>query len=231
MASGKNIASRKAWKRNRLPNALKHGAFAKELLVLDENKKDFDELHESCVAELKPSGQMEEEVVFSVAEYMWRKRRVTRFYVEEVSWLRRHPTLDELEWVLELNAILHRKGMSCNDVWKVLGRLPQDIGEEIKTNFPLPKVDFDNDWVERIKTEVKRWIDIIGAVHESFLINVKFIGETAAKIRELTAKQVALEDRLDMMIDKALKRLANLKMFKEIVIVQETKQPRKIQAP
>jgi hypothetical protein len=42
------------------------------------------------------------------------------------------------------------------------------------------------------------------------------VGETAAKIRELSAKQTALEDRLDRMIDKALKRLTTLKTFKQV---------------
>jgi hypothetical protein len=41
---------------------------------------------------------------------------------------------------------------------------------------------------------------------------------------------MALEDRLDMMIDKALKRLATLKTFKQVVAIQETSQPRKISA-
>jgi hypothetical protein len=56
----------------------------------------------------------------------------------------------------------------------------------------------------------------------------RFVGEIAAKIRELSTKQTALEDRLDMMIDKALKRLATLKTFKQVVAIQETRQPRKV---
>jgi hypothetical protein len=61
-------------KSNHRHNALKHGAFAKELVILDENKDDFDELHNSCIKELNPSGRMEEEVVLAIAKYMWRKR-------------------------------------------------------------------------------------------------------------------------------------------------------------
>jgi hypothetical protein len=53
------------------------------------------------------------------------------------------------------------------------------------------------------------------------------LGLAAANIRELTAKQVELEDRLDMMIDKALKRLATLKAFKQVMAVQEASPPPK----
>jgi hypothetical protein len=55
-------------KNNSRHNATKHGAFAKELVILGENKDDFDELHQSCVKELKPSGRMEEEVVLAIAK-------------------------------------------------------------------------------------------------------------------------------------------------------------------
>jgi hypothetical protein len=56
-------------KNDRRYNTIKHGAFAKELIILDENKDDFDELHQSCVKELRPSGRMEGEVVLAIAKY------------------------------------------------------------------------------------------------------------------------------------------------------------------
>ena len=40
--------------------------------------------------------------------------------------------------------------------------------------------------------------------------------EKARQLRELTAKKIALDERLDSHIDKALKRLAHLKAFKQI---------------
>ena len=36
-------------------------------------------------------------------------------------------------------------------------------------------------------------------------------------MRELTAKKIALDERLDARIDKAVKRLAQLKTFKQLV--------------
>lgn len=37
---------------------------------------------------------------------------------------------------------------------------------------------------------------------------------------ELSAKRIAIEDRLDAMIDRALKRFAQIKTFKEIMTVK-----------
>ena len=67
-------------KNDRRQNAIKHGAFAKALVIFNENKDDFDELHQSCVKELKPSGRMEDEVVLAIAKYMWSKHRIQRFF-------------------------------------------------------------------------------------------------------------------------------------------------------
>ena len=45
----------------------------------------------------------------------------------------------------------------------------------------------------------------------------KFRAVKAGEVRELTAKKIALDERLDARIDKAIKRLAQLKAFKQIV--------------
>ena len=45
----------------------------------------------------------------------------------------------------------------------------------------------------------------------------KIKSEKALQLRELTAKKIALDERLDSHIDKALKRLAQLKTFKQII--------------
>lgn|SRR5512143_3430415 len=104
-------------------NALKHGAFAKELVILDENKNDFDELHNSCVKDLKPAGGMKEEVVFAIAKYMWRKRRIERLFIEEANWLREHPDAEELRWVSVVDQSI-QKGTRCSDVWDSVAFLP-----------------------------------------------------------------------------------------------------------
>ncbi len=212
---------------NRRHNALKHGAFAKELVILAENKNDFDELHNSCVKELKPSGRMDEEVVLGIAKYMWRKRRIERLFVEEANWLQEHPDSEDLRRVSRVDQFI-QKGMRCSDVWEFLGFLPEHFCKEIGKTFRLPSTEYDDEWIDR----VKEFISTLRLTAVSSLLekreDSRFVGEIAAKIRELSAKQTALEDRLDMMIDKALKRLATLKTFKQVVAIQETGQPRKI---
>jgi hypothetical protein len=54
-----------------------------------------------------------------------------------------------------------------------------------------------------------------GVILNRYNYKVKF--EKARQLRELTAKKIALDERLDSHIDKAVKRLAQLKAFKQII--------------
>ena len=208
---------------------MKLGSKNNELLVLEENQKDFDELHNSCIQELKPAGLLEEEVVLDIAKCIWRKRRIERLFVDEANWLREHPDLKSLQWVSTVNNQI-RKEMPWRYVLKFLAYLPKDLHEILDQNFPPPEEDFDEEWVGRVKKYLSKlhllMFDVMLEKREAS----DFVGETASKICELTAKQIVLEERFNMMIDKALKRLANLKAFKEIIAVQEAGRPRKISA-
>lgn len=71
---GKNLVSQ---------NAIKHGIFAKDLIISDgdgqENKQEYRELLEGLIASLNPAGQMECLLVEKIAVDFWRLRRVLRF--------------------------------------------------------------------------------------------------------------------------------------------------------
>jgi hypothetical protein len=108
--------------------------------------------------------------------------------------------------------------------------LPEDYYAAVRKEFRCPSTEYDDEWIDQVKKFISQLhlASVTGVLEYSE--SPRFVGETAAKIRELTTKQTALEDRLDMMIDKALKRLATLKTFKQVVAIQETSQPRKISA-
>ena len=49
----------------------------------DENGDEFAQLHQGLVEEWKPSGALEEDTVLDIAQCIWLKRRVERFYRRE----------------------------------------------------------------------------------------------------------------------------------------------------
>jgi len=168
--------------------------------------------------------------VLAIAKYMWRKRRIERLFIDEANWLQEHPDAPELRAVSEFNQAFIQKGVPCSHVWNLLALLPEHYRAAIRKEFTCPSTEYDDEWIDQIKKFISDLHGVAALSALSSREDMRSVGETAAKIRELSAKQTALEDRLDMMIDKALKRLATLKTFKQIVAIQETPQARKISA-
>jgi hypothetical protein len=129
-------------------NALKHGLFVQELFILDENQKEFHDLHDRCIKELKPSGAMEEEVVLAIAKYIWRKRRVDRLFIQEAKRLGQHPVIEHLKTVTDIDQFIE-VGLACNDVWQFVELLPRPIRSKIEQDLPLPKNDLMTIGVEK----------------------------------------------------------------------------------
>ena len=87
-------------------NAFKHGAFARDLILTGETREDFERLHESLIEEWKPKGALEEDTVLTLAQGIWLKRRVERFYHQEATWAEEHPGEEELNYVDSLTRML-----------------------------------------------------------------------------------------------------------------------------
>jgi hypothetical protein len=61
------------------PNAQKHGVFAISPVIPGEDPREFEELHSALIDEWQPSGPIEEDRVFGIADAMWRKLRSQKF--------------------------------------------------------------------------------------------------------------------------------------------------------
>jgi hypothetical protein len=79
-------------------NALTHGAFAQELILPGESKREFKMLLESLVAEWSPNGALEEDAVLTLAKYIWAKRRIDRYHLLEARLIH-FPRADEYEHI------------------------------------------------------------------------------------------------------------------------------------
>ncbi|KKS44569.1 MAG: hypothetical protein UV05_C0004G0004 [candidate division CPR1 bacterium GW2011_GWA2_42_17] len=99
-------------------NAVKHGIFAKDLIISagdgKEDEQEYRELLDGIILSLNPSGQMECLLVEKIAVDFWRLRRVLRFesgsirkvldmaisdYYNKVDWqgIKEHKTDEELD--------------------------------------------------------------------------------------------------------------------------------------
>jgi hypothetical protein len=56
--------------------ALKHGAYSSTAVLPGENPAEFEKLHQALIAELAPTGALEEDVVADIARLVWRKQNL-----------------------------------------------------------------------------------------------------------------------------------------------------------
>ena len=66
-------------------NALKHGVFADAIIMPGEDPEEFEEYHNSLKIEWSPDGPTEDDCVFSLTNYLWRKRRIARYFKRKIT--------------------------------------------------------------------------------------------------------------------------------------------------
>jgi hypothetical protein len=205
--------------RTRQNNALKHGAFAAEISIFDEDRSEFETLHKQLVEEFQPSGRMEEDIVLEIAKLRWCKLRIEHLYVHEAYSLRSHPAQKDMEKLATIFNAVHM-GTPCDLVWQKAKELPTELFDLLKAYVKAPTKEVDDEWIEWFKKSAHY---VYWTSHALFSEQCKapsFLGETAPKLMELSAKRIAIEERLDAMIDRALKRLAQLKTYKEVLAIK-----------
>jgi len=70
---------------NKIHPALKHGGYAATAILPGENRADFEKLHQSLIAELAPVGALEDDIVATVARFVWRKQNLATFRIAELA--------------------------------------------------------------------------------------------------------------------------------------------------
>jgi hypothetical protein len=68
-------------------NAITHGAYAKDLLLPNESREQFELLHQDLIEEWNPTGTLENDTVLTLAKCIWQKRRIEGFIAKR-RWTR-----------------------------------------------------------------------------------------------------------------------------------------------
>jgi hypothetical protein len=79
-----------------LPPALKHGAYSALAVLPGESQEDFDKLHQAVIAELAPSGPLENDIVLRITGLMWRKQNLATLRIAEAAKSRCSKITEEL---------------------------------------------------------------------------------------------------------------------------------------
>jgi hypothetical protein len=202
----------------RRPNAFKHGAFSAAAILPGEDPNDFLKLHSGLIKEWKPDGATDEDAVLSLANAIWRKRRAQKFL--EVRLLQKsfdpsHPGYDEK---LALMSFATCISVEPETAFANYGRLLRPDKIEYLTS-KYPRSSFNSvKWAEAIIREIHSVLIPKLMLRHPEDEQVSEFLQTAAAISDDDFKnEITLNERLDVMVDRAVKRLIQIKAMKQML--------------
>jgi hypothetical protein len=203
--------------KKKLPNAMTHGTFTQVTILPGEDPRAFLELHLAVIQEWQPSGPTEDDAVLTIAKGIWRKGRFQRFLEGELTICTLqtdHPAYDEMYALHDfLKALdIHPEETLAGPMISLSEDMKRHLrGELAEKNFESPS--------ERIQA-IKEYIRSVR------LPEVQRIGKPA-QISYWDSKQIvtpeefereiALDERIDATIDRATKRLIQIKAMKQML--------------
>jgi hypothetical protein len=178
--------------------ALKHGGYSVNTILPGEDAAAYEKLHRDLVAELSPKGVLEEDIVAEMAHLMWRKQNLAILGRAERARERREAIRSQRakDTLAEKNA--------------AKSRLSERLRYSLELN-PAERETAAQAADELARTE-------LGEDYE--LAKIAEIATVDRLLRDL-----AVQDRLDAMIDKCLKRLLFVRGLKSLPAASAPPQP------
>jgi hypothetical protein len=213
-----------------LPHALKHGVFAEILILPWEDPQEFKKLHAAVIEEWRPVGPTEEDAVFSIAKGMWRKRRFQHFRNSEILRCRLNPNHAGHDEAFVLRGLCDVMAFAPDDFDTWLKGLSAHNADYLRRKFPRSDFQSTSEWARAIQNEVTSVL-LPPAKHFDGP-EVMVIRDAAFFTVEVVKDELAVDDRIDAMIDRAVKRLVQTKAMKQMLATTSpnggTDQPKKL---
>jgi hypothetical protein len=193
-------------------NALKHGANAKEVMLWDERREDYESIRVGLNREYTPDGTTEEYLVQAILDLLWRRRRLDRH--GQITTQKRLDEIHEAnDTSLHIEVLLSlapefNEATTAEQVEATLARLDPIYSNTILRDWPLQTGDDANAWGPKIAAGLLTWKPA-----------PRHTGDDAfLAIIDLDASDISLAriERLDAMIDRTIKRLMQVKTMKQI---------------
>jgi hypothetical protein len=200
------------------PNALKHGVFTSVAILPGEDTREFAALLFSLIEEWEPMGPTENDAVVTIANGMWRKARLQNFLrakILECKFDASHPAYDEPRTLRASSGALEF-APDCLDELLSSHLLSEERKEHFERKFPPEDFETILARARAIKNEINSEIlpsleRCDKSVEGSFLEATKIMGQDDLK------NEIALEERIDAMINGAVKRLVQIKAMKQML--------------
>jgi hypothetical protein len=197
---------------NKKRNALKHGANATEVMLWSERYEDYEALRAGLYEEFTPSGSTEEYLVRTLLDLRWRRRRL-ECYEQIVIQQRLDKVREENEnsyHVDNLRSFAPEFGeaTSVEQVEAVLAPLSPLYSNTIRSRWPFKTGDDPQKWGPKIAEGLLAWKPAPRHEQADEFIEILHLDEFDMALARI--------ERLDVMIDRTIKRLMQLKTMKQM---------------
>jgi hypothetical protein len=205
-------------KNDRSKNALKHGAFSRELILPGEIRKDYERLLAQLEAEYSPSGPSEIYLVNHLASLLWRQRRLQVYrqamLEKRVRMIERKNDVIYWERVLKSLAPELATATTAKEVEAILAS-KDFTPAAITSSVPQPPPEQEAKWGPAIAEHLNK-MEIKKPLHgiDAFAYALDYAFDPTEMEREILQ-----ENRLHEEIDKTIKRLAQVKAYKQLGLV------------
>jgi hypothetical protein len=122
---------------------------------------------------------------------------------------------DEIRYVTFVLDMLD-KAQTLEQANVVTRQLPEFYQQRIAEEVPRSNFKDDKSWIQSLGDRIASYI-VAAAKYAAATQSMAYKASKTTYLRELTAKKITLDERLAARIDKALKRLAQLKTFKQML--------------
>jgi hypothetical protein len=205
-------------KNDRSKNALKHGAFSRELILPGERRKDYERLLAELEAEYSPSGPSEIYLVNYLASLLWRERRLQVYrqakLERQVRAIENNNEVSYWERVLKSLAPQFATATTAKEVKAILAS-KHLTPAMVTSRVPQPPPDQEANWGPAIAGYLNK-MEIPKQLHG---IDVFTHALDYAYNPLETERELLQENRLHEEIDKTIKRLAQFKAYKQLGLV------------
>ena len=187
--------------RDRIPPALKHGAYSATAILPGESQAEFEKLHRDTIAEWTPSGVLENDIVMTITRLLWRKQNLDTLHIAEHA--------------------RRRCGESTNSgekIYKDSFSTPRS-GKKRRTR----RTDEENWRIEEEKREAR--------IREKFGDDYKLVELGEATTFDGLRKELDIIERLDSAITRCLKQLLLVRGVKSISAAPSSASSKRISGP
>ena len=197
-------------------NALKHGVFTPVATLPGEDPREFEALHSALVKEWAPVGPTEEDAVLSIAKAMLRKGRLQKFLRGKAlacTLDATHPAYDEVKALRAFSSALE---IAPDFLDGPLNCLSEKLKDRLKRQFPPEKFETISARARAIQNEINSAI-LPSLERCDKPLEMSYLEAAEIVTQDDFKHEIALEERIDAMIDRAVKRLVQAKAMKQML--------------